>query len=56
MKDRGKPVIVDTNGVVAALLTSNDGSPVARIFGGMLLLGDATMQGRVLLPQAFVAE
>lgn len=32
----GQPVIVDTNVVVAGLLTGNDASPVARVLDGML--------------------
>ena len=35
----GPPVIIDTNVVVAGLLTARDDSPVARILDGMLAAG-----------------
>ena len=64
-------VIIDTNVIVAGLLTAHDDSPVARMLDGMLsaafpfvvsvtgdkrLLQDEAMQARVILPQTFTAS
>lgn len=45
------PVIVDTNVVVAGLLTGNDTSPVARILDGMLVATFAFVVSEALLAE-----
>ena len=47
----GPAVIIDTNGVVAGLLTARDDSPVARILDGMLAAGFSFVVSEPLLAE-----